>query len=52
MFRLTVWNKHYVEIGTIERPSATELLDLGKRLQEDYGAVYKVEWVDIGERMC
>ncbi len=46
MFKLTVWDRSYNEVGTIERPYASDLLDMGKRLQKDYGAVYKVEWVE------
>jgi len=46
MFRLKVWTREYVEVGTIERPTAGELLDLGKKLQEDYGASYKLEWAE------
>lgn len=44
-FKMTIWNRSYEKIGTIERPTATELLDMGSRLQRDYGAVYKVEYV-------
>lgn len=51
MFRLTVWNRTYDLIGAIERPTAGDLLDLGKRLQEDYGAVYKIEYLD-GADLC
>ena len=46
MFRLKVWTREYVEVGTIERPTAGELLDLGSRLQKDYGASYKLEYVE------
>jgi len=46
MFRLKVWTREYVELGTIERPTAGELLDLGSRLQKDYGASYKLEWIE------
>lgn len=52
MFRLTIWNRTYDLIGTIERPTATELLDMGKKLQEDYGAVYRVELVDGKGVIC
>ena len=46
MFKLTIWNRSYDLIGTIERPTAGELLDLGSRLQKDYGASYKLEWIE------
>ena len=46
MFKLTIWSKTYEPVGTIERPTAGELLDLGSRLQEDYGASYKLEYVE------
>ena len=39
-------------IGTIERPSAVDLLDMGARLQKDYGAVYKIEYLDGEEVIC
>jgi hypothetical protein len=45
MFKMTIWSRLYVPVGTIERPTAGELLDMGKKLQEDYGAVYKIEFV-------
>ena len=50
MFKMTVWNRDFIPAGTITRPTAGELLDLGSRLQKDYGAVYKVEYV--GEDFC
>jgi hypothetical protein len=48
MFRLTIWSKTYELVGTIERRSLGTLLDMGSRLQKDYGAVYKVEHLDGG----
>lgn len=45
MFRLTIWTREYKPVGTIERPSAVDLLDMGARLQKDYGAIYKIEYV-------
>ena len=46
MLRLTIWDRHYREVGTIEREIAGTLLDMGAKLQEDYGANYKVEYID------
>ena len=44
-FRLRIWSRDFEEIGTIERETTGELLDMGAQLQKDFGAVCKLELV-------
>ena len=45
MFRLRIWSASFEEIGTIERPTASELLTVGKALQKAFGAYFRLEYV-------
>ena len=47
MFRLRIWSKDFEEIGTVERPTAGDLIDIGKNLQKDHGAYYRLEYVPL-----
>ena len=42
MYRLTVYDRNRKVINTIERPTMGELLEFGKRLQQDYNAQYRL----------
>ena len=48
MFRLRIWTRSFDEVGTVVRPTAGELLDIGKGLQESHGAYYRLEYVGEG----
>jgi len=48
MFRLRIWTRSFDEVGTILRPTAGELLDVGKKLQKDHGAFFRLEYVGEG----
>jgi len=55
MFKLTVWTRSFDEVGTVVRPTAGELLDIGKGLQESHGAYYRLEFIsdeDRKEEVC
>lgn len=45
MFRLRIWSASFEEIAMIERPTAGELLAVGKVLQKAFGAYYRLEYV-------
>jgi len=48
MFRLRIWTRSFDEVGTVVRPTAGELLDVGKKLQKDHGAFFRLEYVGEG----
>jgi len=48
MFPLRIWTRSFDEVGTVVRPTAGELLDIGKGLQESHGAYYRLEYVGEG----
>jgi hypothetical protein len=48
MFRLRIWSKSFEEIATLTRPTATELIGIGKVLQKAFGAYYRLEYIGKG----
>lgn len=56
MYALTVWNKDLRFAGRIENRNLGWLLDMGKKLQKDFGAFYRLEFdtkeVDICAPKC
>ena len=44
MYRMTVYNKDLRFAGRIENWNLGWLLDMGKKLQKDYGAFYRLEF--------
>lgn len=56
MYALTIWNKDLHFAGRVENQDLGWLLDMGKKLQKDYGAFYRLEFekkeVDIRTPKC
>jgi hypothetical protein len=49
MFRLRIWSKDFKEIDTIDHRLASHLLDIGKVLQKEFGAYFRLEYTYIKE---
>jgi hypothetical protein len=48
MFRLRIWDKEFKEIDVIEREAVSTLLEIGKLLQKEFGAHYRLETLPRG----
>jgi hypothetical protein len=52
VFILRVFDQNYKEIGTIERKSVHELIALGKRLEADFAAYWRLDVHLEGVYIC